>query len=142
MSDFNLKVKSSVLNALLAAVGVLSLSFTILENLENAMVVLTGIAFITASIFGWFFSGWYKLIPGERFQYEPYVATVIISFPSALTSGLLYMGAMAISSGSIPILEAIMAGTIGGLMGAVFVLPISIILGAALGRYLINGQKL
>ncbi|WP_226986422.1 glutaredoxin [Saccharophagus degradans] len=106
------------------------------------MVVLTGIAFITASIFGWFFSGWYKLIPGERFQYEPYVATVIISFPSALTSGLLYMGAMAISSGSIPILEAIMAGTIGGLMGAVFVLPISLILGAALGRYLINGQKL
>ncbi|UTA48151.1 glutaredoxin [Simiduia sp. 21SJ11W-1] len=142
MSELNLKIKSSVLNALVAVVGVLSLSYTLLENLEGATVVLTGFSFLSAMIFGWLFSGWYKLIPGEKFQFEPYVVTVLVSFPSALVSGLLYMGVMALSSGSIPISEVLMAGILGGFIGAVFVLPISIILGVILGWYLVHGQKL
>lgn len=141
MSELNLKIKSSIFNALVAVVCVISLSITILEELIHAILMLTSIAFFAAFLFGWLLSDWYRLIPGESFQYEPYVATVIISFPSALVSGVLYIGAMSLSS-SISISEVLMVGALGGFMGAVFALPISLTLGMVLGWYLVNDQKL
>ncbi len=143
VKKLSIKIKSAVLNALVAVIGALSFSLTILENSEFPISVILAIAFISTLLFGWLFSNWYKITPGEKFQLKPYIATTVISFPSALLSGVLFMGmGIFISSGSINISVVFTTGIVGGLIAAVFTLPISLLFGVALGWYLVNGQKL
>jgi hypothetical protein len=136
MNRIDLKIKSALANAMLSVLCITALIFTVFEYLDKALVVLYILGFLTALLFGWLFSGWYKSIPNEKWLFEPYVASVVICFPSAISTGLLYMSLMAMDSGRIPLSEIISAGIIGGIFAAVFVLPITITIGAILGWYL------
>ncbi|XZZ60550.1 glutaredoxin [Microbulbifer sp. SSSA002] len=135
------------MNALLAVIAVLSIfSFTVLKYADKTSPKLLTIVFISTLIFGWIFSDWYKIIPGKKSKYKPYLATTVISFPAALMSGIIYMGITYIIRSNtnlnlIPISEAAFISIMGGLIAAVFALPISLLLGAVLGWYLVNSQK-
>jgi len=136
MNRIDLRLKSALSNALLSVVCITALVVTVFEYLDKALAVLYFLAVLNALLFGWLLSGWYKSIPNEKWLFEPYIASAVISFPSAISTGLLYMSLMALESGRIPLSEVISAGTIGGLFAAVFVLPITLTIGAILGWYL------
>jgi hypothetical protein len=133
MNRIDLKIKSALANALLSVFCITALVFTVFEYLDKALVVLYIFGVLTALLFGWLLSGWYRSIPNEKWLFEPYVASVVISFPSAISTGLLYMSLIALESGRIPLSEVISAGIIGGLFAAVFVMPITLTIGAILG---------
>ena len=139
MTKIELRIKSAIANSVLAVVCITTLSFTVLEYLDKALISLYAFGVLTSLIFGWLLSGWYITIPNERWLIEPYIASTVISFPAAISTGLLYMALMAIESGRIPLSEMIPAGIIGGVFSAVFVLPITLVLGGILGWFLKNG---
>lgn len=140
MDGSRLRFKSAILNSLIAAVAVLSFFSFMGDGQALIMLLLIAVASISAFFFGWLFAGWYEVMPGERFLYEPYVVTTVISFPSAMVSGVAYALYMSSELSWFYASDVISTGVIGGFIAAIYVLPVSLILGALLGWYLLKGQ--
>jgi len=142
MSDLELKVKSALLNVLVAALSIVVLVFFVLGGLKELVLFLLFWGTISTFLFGWLLSGWYIQIPNEKWLIEPYLATTVISVPSAICTGLIYMSYIALDSHELAWSEVAFSGVFGGMVAVVYSLPISLICGLLIGLYFKRAQKL
>ena len=142
MSDLEFKIKSVLFNVLFAILSIIVLAFYTLGTFEKAFLFVLFWGAVSTIIFAWIFSDWYKNIPNEKLLIEPYIASAVISFPSAICTGLIYMSFMALDSNALTLSEVVFAGVLGGLLAATYSLPISLVCGLFLGLYFKGVQKL
>ncbi len=133
-----IKVFSSLIHGLLAAVVVPCLILLVLNKFESNFILLWGLSIAAAGFWGWKFGSWYIPMEGERLFFEPYVATPIITLVSALCSGPLFMFVIELSSSSshFSLGSVLGGGLFIGIYAFILTLPITSLFGVLLALYL------
>jgi hypothetical protein len=135
----NVKVFSSAFHGLLAGAVVLVLLIMIPYVYAPDLFILWGAAVICACYFGWVLGSWYVPIKDERWFFEPYVVTPIISLLSAVVSGLLFISLTEVTASAQNMFNlgsVLGGGILIGLYAFVFTLPVTAIVGIAVALYL------
>ena len=135
----NIKVCSSIFHGALAGIVVLALLVLISYGYTLELLILWGASVVCGAYFGWVLGSWYIPIKGERWFFEPYIVTPIISLLSAVASGLLFMFVTEASSSAQNMfnLGSVFGGGIFiGIYAFILTLPITVIVGVAVAFYL------
>lgn len=140
----NIKAFSSIFHGILAGFVVLVLLVNFFYEFSSELLLLWCISIAFASCFGWVFGSWYVPIKGERWYFECYFVTPIISLLSAVMSGLLFAllaVAKASSLNGLNIGIVFDGGIFIGFYAFVLTLPITIVAGVAIALYLRKSLK-
>ena len=108
---------------------------------------MTIVGMVSAFLISWYWSGFYEYMPDEKFLIEPYLATVLVSLPSAMITlfSMFLFSHMEdenkILSRDFDFINSIAGSIFLGFYGAFIMSPVSLIAGSFLGWYLIRKQK-
>lgn len=135
----NVKKISSAFHGLLAGFVVLATLALISYGYSHELIILWCASVLCACYFGWVLGSWYVPIKGERWYFEPYLVTPIVSFLSAVSAGLIFMLATEISSSAQNMfnLGSVFGGGLFlGLYAFVLTLPVTAVAGVFVALYL------
>lgn len=135
----NVKVFSSIFHGVLAGVVVLALLAMISYQYTHELLILWCASVVCGCYFGWLLGSWYVPIEGERWHFEPYVVTPIVSLLSALVAGFLFVLATEVNASAQNIfnLSSVFVSAIFiGLYAFVITLPVTSVVGVLLALYL------
>ena len=130
---------SSIVHGSLAAIIVLCLLFLVFNEFQPSLIILWLVSIAAACFWGWKIGSWYIPIKGERWLFEPYIATPVITLLSALSSGpfyLLIIGVWGANLDKFDLGRVFEGGIFIGIFAFVLTLPITIQFGVALALYL------
>ena len=135
----NIKKVSSAFHGLLAGIVVLALLALISCGYSRELIILWCASVLCACCFGWVLGSWYVPIKGERWHFEPYLVTPIVSLLSAVSAGLIYMLATEFSSSAQNMFNSgsvFSGGIFLGLYAFVLTSPVTVVTGVLVALYL------
>jgi len=88
---------------------------------------------LSSLFYGALLSNWYCSFTSGKVVIEPYIATVVICFLSSVTTAVICFGIVAVNEGTFVIVDVFKYGLVSGFGVGVFLLPITLPVGAAIG---------
>ncbi len=138
----NIDLDSALIHGILSFIVISGLLNLISDSFQWSSLIILFSGVLSAIYFGWKLGGWYIRMEKEKWLFEPYVATLVITILASITSGVSYSLVTGFASSGFALKEifqiigfGIFMGVYGFLLSSPVTVPFGILIGLYLYKY-------